>query len=72
MAGGKFNAAPIRKLLGEVSWGRIRLPIRYILDTAAGTPLFNVLNVPDLLHATANIISLPFKKRYLNLFCVPP
>ena len=25
-------------------------------------------NVPDLLHAAANIISLPFKKRYLNLF----
>jgi hypothetical protein len=28
----------------------------------------NVLDeVPDLLHAAANIISLPFKNRYINL-----
>jgi len=47
------------RLLGKGSWGRIRLPIRYVLDTA-GTPLFNVFNVPDLLHAAANIISLSF------------
>ena len=44
-AGAKFNAALIRKLLGGVSWGRIRLPICYFPD-AAGTPLTYLMKYP--------------------------
>jgi len=64
----KLLGEPV-KLAGEVSWG---LPIRYVPDTAAGMPLFNIFIVHDLLHATANITSLPFKKSNLNIFWTPP